>query len=749
MLRDFLKSFLKSFFIVLFISAPLFFIFAKPVSALEFGKFYDLYTPAILYTGVYGKGVNECVPEGSCYEQIISLDCNDVGTSCGHHQTCTTGNECAKAWHTDAICIDTNYEYGSSGSILNDYTSKCTNPEHYGIQFVRPYCGVLQFIRNCYFPSLPVTCSIFQRLMECKINTTIYKCDVEFADPMNGDWVELIDCAPTPPPPTPTPTPDPCSVINTFPVCPFAALPYTCNFQAGAKCKILNTVYICNYGFFTGWDWGLLKVCPPTTTLTPTPPPNPCTTESAASRTLDIGGTDAIWAKVSSGLGSRTITQINFTSNKVSIASVSPAYDTTASPTDGLYRTSVTGNANGTATVTSQAVLSDGTKCSSDTTNVTVGSTPTPTPALYSIEGIIFDDVNENGRKDTGEVGYTGTGRVEWAAGSVNIPPSDFMVPSLLAGTHILSFSISNPTYKFTYPASGSIALTVGSCTPVLGHYGCSGGSIVGLNVGVTNLKNPWFQSRGLDMRWDLLPGIFTDRMPSGSYASIPGIGGMPGVMFAGTTFSFGDGNASALNWQVGGDTYSSTHSVIPTAYDFLYQTAGNSGTAPTSLGNTLDSGVASGMSGGVYATGDLAVNDTSTVTFGSGKNYIILVDGNLNIRTNITVPVGSTVIFSASGNISIDANVGNIQGAYSADEDFTIETAASCPAGTADTQLIIEGQAVVNAGRQGGSFINRRNLCAGNNVNPSVLFEERPDFILNYPSLTKQNRRVWQEIAP
>ena len=65
-----------------------------------------------------------------------------------------------------------------------------------------------------------------------------------------------------------------------------------------------------------------------------------------------------------------------------------------------------------------------------------------------------------------------------------------------------------------------------------------------------------------------------------------------------------------------------------------------------------------------VGGTGTVTLGNTSTpaptYTFPGGGNYIILVNGNLNIDTKITVPTTSTVLFSVSGNITVGSNVGD-----------------------------------------------------------------------------------------
>jgi len=256
-------------------------------------------------------------------------------------------------------------------------------------------------------------------------------------------------------------------------------------------------------------------------------------------------------------------------------------------------------------------------------------------------------------------------------------------------------------------------------------------------------------------MRWD---SGFNNFLPSSNiYASIPGSGGMPGIIFSGaSTPSFGNGQASSnpFNWQAGSPTYpevfTDTHSLIPTSYGFLLGTAQKSGITPIPIVSLADI-----TTHGIYKVeGDLNLAGAD-YTFGAG-NFIILVNGNLNINRRIKVPVGSTAIFSASGDIGVNSALGEtvsstattIEGLYSADNNFIADGNNNCAIG-ADLRLNIAGSAFANAGRAGGTFVNNRTLCGDNNSYPSVSFVERPDFILNYPAMVQQTTRTWQEIAP
>jgi len=246
----------------------------------------------------------------------------------------------------------------------------------------------------------------------------------------------------------------------------------------------------------------------------------------------------------------------------------------------------------------------------------------------------------------------------------------------------------------------------------------------------------------------------------------------MPGIIFSGgksgLTATFGSGMASAANWKVGSslnpDVFTTNHTAIPTSYDYLLQTAENSGINPTPITSLSEI-----TTNGIYKVeGNLTVSAT-TYTFPANKNVIVLVNGGMTIinAARILVPIGSTAIFSVRGNISVSSNVGeppttscnaathtgcDIEGLYSADGNFLADGAMDCVHGVgaagADLRLNIAGTVIANAARNGGTFINNRSLCANNSAYPSVTFTERPDFILNYPSFVRKIPRSWQEVA-
>lgn len=372
--------------------------------------------------------------------------------------------------------------------------------------------------------------------------------------------------------------------------------------------------------------------------------------------------------------------------------------------------------------------------------------------------------------------------------------------PSLLAGQYTVCYNNLPAAYDMTFPTTTPIPnlnVVVGpACSPGTSNsaicdppaacksegVGCATGaeccsgvcgvgpylvctkgpppatSIKNANFGIVERPippDPWFQSIGTDMRIDvgLIDLIPVTAVPP--HASLVGTGGTPGIIFSGRQAAdFGvSSQASTPNWKTGdfstwkSDVYTASRRSVPTSYGFLLATAQSSGIPLTDIqtpcgGSLLSCTLPAGFLHGIYiANGDLNLNSYNF----TGGNFIILVNGNLTINGGITVALGSTVVFSARGNVVINRTVLEIEGLYSGDRDFIVE--GTLP-GT-DSQLNIRGTAVANAALNGGSFQNQRNLGFANSTTPSVRFVERPDFIVNYPDFVKQSTRVWQEIAP
>ena len=411
---------------------------------------------------------------------------------------------------------------------------------------------------------------------------------------------------------------------------------------------------------------------------------------------------------------------------------------------------------------------------------------------LYTISGKLFNDPNHTADSNgTGVSDYTDSftvSSVPAASVDQNVNgPGSYRISNLPAGTYIITFGGLPAGEGVTYLSSPGVTIGTPCQVPLTNPLGteatcatippgknclqasdnCSG-SVSNLNAGVAaSNESAWIQTTGADLRLD--KGTFVNLLPPATYTSVPFVGipgAVPGVIFTGEkTFphpNYGSGQASPTNWSVGSpqfpELFTDTHGNIPTSYTFLVSTAQASSIPLTPTISSVDSSIQPG----IYMTGgDLTID--SPVTFGTG-NFVILVNGSLDIKAKITVPVGSTAVFSVKDDITVDKAFGeahgtvcnttthagcDIEGLYSADHSFIADgdSGNNCP--TEDLRLNVAGSVIANAGRGVGVFENKRSLCADNSTDPSVSFTERPDFMLNYPSFVRQIPRAWQELAP
>lgn len=405
--------------------------------------------------------------------------------------------------------------------------------------------------------------------------------------------------------------------------------------------------------------------------------------------------------------------------------------------------------------------------------------TPTPTPSAYSISGSLYVDTNNDQHKDGGEQPYAGGTSTFSITGPTSLSLSTntgvwSSGTTLPAGTYTVSYTSALPQgYTLTYPLNGpppSFILSIGpSCSVTANDASCSNGNVVNVDFGITNL-HPWYQSFCGDIRvdkgiTDLIPANPVCGSVSGAYAVQTQANycpNNPGVAFTGNSdANFNLGQASVNNWLVGGSLYSEVFkpvlsTVIRTSYAYMTTTASQSGIMPIDLSticNLSNCTLPANLSHGLYlANGNVNLN---SFTFPPNQNYVFLVNGDLTILGNISIPIGSgsTATFSVSGNIMVDKSVGvtatstqsNLDGFYSSDNSFIVNSSGNCT----DQRLNIAGSVVVNAALQGGSFQNNRDFCSQDASCPIVTFTQRPDLLLNTPSFIKHTPHLWQEVAP
>ncbi len=356
--------------------------------------------------------------------------------------------------------------------------------------------------------------------------------------------------------------------------------------------------------------------------------------------------------------------------------------------------------------------------------------------------------------------------------------------------------------YEATGPKPPVAVFTVGNAstgTPcqVTAPASCDGsGNVQNLNFGILN-ESPWIQIIGGDISGSGISnpsgGGFTDDIPVtadpacsyGPYAVAPGTDGTThGVIYTGSQNpDFGGGMAAAAqSWIVGGNAgnYPYTYNLpvsggTNSSYTNLTYLVHQSDIATTALagycgggglGNCQLPATVAGLPSGVYTVdGDLTLNGASgSYTFPAGGDYVILVNGMLTINTKVHVPSGTFLLFSTSGDINVTPTVGdtayimapNLEGYYSTDKSFNVlgkdpnGQGANCATNDQDLRLNMAGSVVVNADTaNNGGFYYYRDLCLNDKFCPVFTLSERPDFLLNAPSIMMFPRRVWQEVAP
>ncbi|RJQ37339.1 hypothetical protein C4559_03795 [Candidatus Microgenomates bacterium] len=421
----------------------------------------------------------------------------------------------------------------------------------------------------------------------------------------------------------------------------------------------------------------------------------------------------------------------------------------------------------------------------------------------YSVSGNVFIDTNKDGIKNTtpSESNYT-QNALTIDAHSGNSCSGALITnvqTNAATGTFNSGATLPSGNYTFCFPNSSlpsgyslttnpSFPVTIGASCSAPNPAVCSNGNITNLNFGLSS-SSPWFQCTGGDCLPDNPPPIpDTTCGTNQNYASVSNsISLTPGVLFFGDNpYSFCSGGvcqdrASTTQWVVGGPTYGRPFTparpgIMRTSYESYTTLARQNNITPTPLsttqcgaGNIASCSLSSSLVNGVYiSNGSLTLMGTGnppTYTFPANRNFVILINGDLNINTNIIVPISSTVTFSASGDIVVASNIGvassslicnptthancNLEGFYSAGRNMVIQGngATSCGSGTPDLRLNVAGSIVVNAGLNGGNIVNQRDLCS--NECPSISITERPDFVVNAPEFVKIPTFVWQEVAP
>jgi hypothetical protein len=150
-----------------------------------------------------------------------------------------------------------------------------------------------------------------------------------------------------------------------------------------------------------------------------------------------------------------------------------------------------------------------------------------------------------------------------------------------------------------------------------------------------------------------------------------------------------------------------------------------------------------------LYAiNGDLTINSAIL----GGELGVIFVDGNLNIRSNITQPAPNKgIVFIVKGNMNISSSVTQINAVlinyavFCSAYDFTANT---CPANNVTApQLAINGSVIFlnTADRVSPSFV-RDNSSSGNG-SPAETLTFDPKYLVVLKNVMTRNLTVWKEV--
>lgn len=412
-----------------------------------------------------------------------------------------------------------------------------------------------------------------------------------------------------------------------------------------------------------------------------------------------------------------------------------------------------------------------------------------------------------------GDITITSTDPLNTGFISINKNNGSFTISNLLSNTadtpsYTIEYTGLPTGYELTYPKPSQYIAVVGQNVPgITCGYSppnldpnaispCSNGNISNLNFGITN-SLVWWQCIGADCRLDggisntippSDPGLTactidgnTQRKPS-----IANSNNSAGLIFSGNTNPFW-GGATWVPEQtqiVGGTSFPEKFKLpnpntTRTSYDFMVTTARQNGIElkPLELECELTNCILpNNIQNGTYESdGDLTLAASSNCggsrsncyKFSNNSKIVILVKGNLTINEDILVPTDSSVTFSVKGDIIVKKDVGvayntscdptdhdgcNIEGFYSADEDFIIEgygTNDCVNGGINEKRLNVAGSIIVNAGQKGGAIQNQRDLCILNLQCPTYTITGRPDFLLNSVDFIQHPNYIWKEEAP
>ncbi|AKM79103.1 MAG: hypothetical protein UX85_C0003G0100 [Candidatus Beckwithbacteria bacterium GW2011_GWB1_47_15] len=450
---------------------------------------------------------------------------------------------------------------------------------------------------------------------------------------------------------------------------------------------------------------------------------------------------------------------------------ISPSNGSTTEPDgDGNITVSWSSDSNGKADVWNYEIYPAGTSCSNplaycsqlvgrdnrsktftsaaDTyfarvqgVNVSCSIQPGPWSSTTFFVGEPLGDIS-------GTVYLLGDGSTASQVGFCQLDPGSSASP-LNLGTNV---TVSNPgNYTGTVggggnytvadvPAGGAYTVTLDpstytcACPSGTCQYGGVSSPQAGVDFYLTDLADAWWQAEGGNLHAD--GGSVSSNIPASCaglcspYLVTEDASGTTGLVSYTGSLVTGSGDIS----QDGNDWNAKTqYKGLETKYAYFARILEDD-PEEASVWDGSEPGAS-----GVYAASGSTATFGGDWSIGSGTAAVILVDGDVTIAQNINVDEGGFLAIIASGNISVNSAVTNVEGVYIADGVIATGTT-----GTGDEQLIAEG---IFTGW--GGFNLERDLDSGNNNEAAEYFIYRPDLQVNaYQYLTRSKYR-WEEVAP
>ncbi|MCD6225728.1 hypothetical protein J7J95_01445 [bacterium] len=364
--------------------------------------------------------------------------------------------------------------------------------------------------------------------------------------------------------------------------------------------------------------------------------------------------------------------------------------------------------------------------------------TPTPTPPpVGTIKGTIWEDKNGNKTCDPGEVAVEGvTMRYTYSRGG----------DTVLSG----GGTCGDTNYQFNnVPAYWTITVWYDENDPALVNGGyqpldgfCPGGTsdptkcevkltkdeVKTVSFSVTKLKSPWFQVKGGGMQ---VGGSLNVEIPDEEFLIVDGDNQQGSLITAQSSLPFSSDKVSSSGWLVLNQEYNGPH------YNLKFFSSRLS-SFPDLVTDIPDE--VTTLSSLASKTGVLSC-DASQCSVDAGEKVILRRQGTgvFYLDRNIVVVPGGFFALLSKGELQVKEEVTRLEGIFLTEDDFVVESG--------NNQLIINGVVAV-VGSEGKVYLNR-DLQEGNETSPAIVFNYRPDFIVNMPFVLWKARHKINELLP